>query len=284
MKTIEALSLTKTSGDLWDEFSNQIQNPNSLTLHFAPEQKVTVRLIGPFVAVQRFYLPFLSLSCPKDIVDIDAITDKKPEAIDKAIKYYSDLKRAQPYGSVELNRAIEYLKKMAGLAWQKCIMINAYQKPNGQPATIKIMTSTRILNDTIVARTHNNPDALLSGLYAHDISIIRRGEGLNTRYEVELLQPTHLADTDVNFILNEGLIDIPTLIDRLNKSTSTSYRYRMATSYKMPEEFTKALMKERVHFESDRAVSHVEERLNDIPFEAFERRNNMRDAIRSLEL
>ena len=50
-KTIEELSLAKTSSDLWDEI-NQKVNPNNFLLYLIPENKITVRFLGPFVKAE----------------------------------------------------------------------------------------------------------------------------------------------------------------------------------------------------------------------------------------
>ena len=165
-------------------------------------------------------------------------------------------------------------------------MVNAYIREGSVTSggRLKILALTPSLSDAIMRATMNNNNAILSGLFAHDISITRRGEALETRFEVDLKPPTHLPENDLNIILGNGLIDIPTLLGELNKWHSSSYYYKKALDYRMPSEFTKVLLEERAHLEEDKPLEHVEEHLNDIPVEAFERRNNMREAIQSLEV
>ena len=61
----------------------------------------------------------------------------------------------------------------------------------------------------------------------------------------------------MNVVLGNGLIDIPTLLNELNKHQTSSYYYKKATDYQMPSEFTKILLEERAHIEEDRHLSQL---------------------------
>lgn len=284
-KTIEHLSLSKTSNDLWDEF-NQLKNPNSLMLFTTTNSSVTVRLLGPFVQVLRFYAPFIKYHKFSQS-DIEAIADRRPDAIKKALEFFSDKSNFNhAFDKNTHSTLLKYFKQIDTMStWQKCIMVNAFVKsdPTTVPA-IKIMTITRTLCRNIMERTELNPNAILNGLYAQDISITRRGEGIRTRFEVNLLPGSSLSEDQMRYVLSNELIDIPSLITELNRCSSSSYYYRKTTDYRMPPEFTKVLLEERSRIEEERHFENVEEHLNEIPIEAFERRNNMREAIGSLEV
>jgi hypothetical protein len=286
-KTIEELSLAKTSSDLWDEI-NQKTNPNTLLLYLIPENKITVRFLGPFVKVARFYAPFLRYQSEGNL-DVNAIAEKNPDAIKKAKDFFDNMRKEQTrLMDVMYPKIVQYLSSLnaGSMTWQRCIMVNAYVREGSVTSggRLKILALTPSLSDAIMRATLNNSNAILSGLFSHDISITRRGEAMETRFEVDLKPPSHLPESDLNIILGNGLIDIPILLGELNKWHSSSYYYKKALNYRMPSEFTKVLLEERAHLEEDKPLEHVEEHLNDIPGEAFERRNNMREAIQSLEV
>ena len=62
------------------------------------------------------------------------------------------------------------------------------------------------------------------------------------------------------------------------------YYYKCISDYKMPHEFIEEMIKSQSYVEENKALEHVEECLQEIPDDAFEKRNDMREAIRSLEV
>ena len=283
VKTIEELSLTTTVSDLWDEM-NQTQNPSTL-MHYMPTgSNVTIRFLGPFIRTQRFYAPFLK--CQNEgKFDIEGIADKNPDAIQKLRDFFANKRNSRDRKITDVYpKMITFLRDIdKSMTWQKCIMVNGYIKGQSDVSPLKIVTLTPRMADSIMTRARNNLNTPLSGLFAHDVSIIKNGDGLNTVFDVRLLPPSHLSEIEINYILSNGLIDIPTLIKELN-NVSSMYYYRLAVDYRMPEEFTKVLMEARARSEESAPFNHAEEHINEIPHEAFERRNNMREAIGSLDL
>lgn len=291
-KTIEHISIPQTTGDLWDEFNNH-NNPNSMMLYIPTDNNITVRILGPFAKMLRFYAPFLKYQSESQI-NIEAIADKNPEAIKKAKNFFTELMGKQGGRNgwrdtriADIPTIIKYIDKIAtNMTWQKCVMVNAYVKSgdsNGE-RRMKVLTMNRTLCDAIIRVTRGDLNIVLNGMFAHDLSITRRGEGIQTNFDVKLKPPTHLSETDMNIVFANGLIDIPSLITEVNKSQNSSYYYKKETDYRMPSEFTKMLIEEMRLTEEIKHLVDTEKRLNEIPYEAFERRNNMRDAIGSLEL
>lgn len=284
-KTIEELSLSRTSGDLWDEF-NQTQNTSSLLLYLNSQSTFNVRFLGPFVGIYRFYAPFKRYGYK---INIEAIANKDPDAIKEALSLFKNLsetKGDQLFSAFnirhdECNTIIEYLSELdKKITWQKCIMVNVYVKGTG----VKVLLLNRRLCDSIMIAAGNNPNVILNGLFAHDVSIKKQGEGIKTSFRVALKQQTYLSESDMNVIFGNGLIDIPPLIGQLNSSKTSCYYYKKIPNYRMASEFTKTLLEERSHMEENQHLSDVEEHLNEIPVEAFENRNRNRNAIGSLEV
>jgi len=275
-KTIEELCLPQTSSDLWNEI-NQETNPNNMLLYLTPNVKMTLRFLGPFMSIMRFYAPYLK-SNPK--IDIEAIANKNPGSIQIAIDYFKH------YSGRFEKKTAEYLKNLeaGNIGWQRCTMVNAYVVKSSSASGVKVLAMPRGLSDVILDRINYNPNIPLSGFFAHNVCITRRGEALQTVFEVKLEAQSWLNDKDMNTVLSNGLIDIPTLISHLNRAKNSSYYYKKNTGYKMPTEYMKSLLEEKSHREIEHQLKQVEEHLDEMPVDALERRNNMREAIGSLEL
>ena len=274
-QTIEEFYVSRTSGDLWDEINSDANlNPNSLIQYLPPNVKTTFRFLGPFVYVQRFYAPFLRY-CKN--IDIEAVANKDPKAIQDVIRIIRE------NNNYQLDKAtiLKYLQELPNqMTWQKCIMVNVYSKA----FNVKVMGLTRKLCDSILTACNGRNNIVLSGFLAHNIIAIKRGAGMNITFDIKIDNKTAMSQNEMNAILSRGLIDIPTLIQESNKTRKSSYYYKMPSSYKMPSEFMDALIKERIPIEEDQHLINTEEHLDEIPVEAFERRNSFRSAIGSLEV
>jgi len=288
VKTVEILSYPRTSGDLWDELNREL-NPIRIMTNIPPHVTMTVRFLGPFLLARRFYAPFGRFSRE---IDVAEIANLNPRAIDKAKKIIHDF--VKPIGGFQCTvlqaykEAIEILDKIQGgsMIWQKCILVNAFVRSGHGPGEprIRIMTLTRFLCDAILSKTGNNQNAKLNGVFAHDVSITRMGEKLNTKFEANLMKQSALPAKDMEHILYHGLYNIPVLISEINNERSSSYHYSLVPNYKMPEEFTKSLFEGSKLQEEDKQLELVEEHLDEIPKEAFENLNKMCGPINSLEV
>lgn len=274
VKTIEELSLDVTANDLQDEF-NTSTNPNSMILHLSTGEKTVVKFLGPFMGIYRCYAPFKPYSLQ---IDVDKIANKDYQAIKEAEQILKNIRLDNSNRTV-IPDMIKFIKENK-VRWQKDTMVNVYW--HGQ---IKVLILTRRLIDSILnAVTRSQSNILLSGFSAPEISITKRGKALQTIFEVQVGKSSNLSHKNINSILANGLIDIPTLITELNKCKTGAYYYKKATDYKMPDEFMRELFAEIVRIEEDNHLNHVEEHLVELPLDAFERRNNMREAIGSLEV
>lgn len=272
-KTIEELSLSSTSEDLWDEL-NQVTNPNHMLLYLEPNLEVKFRFLGPFMGIYRSYAPFKKYSLQ---IDIEKIIEKDRQAIKEAEEILRNIKPDSMNKNV-IPAMIKFIKEDK-IMWQKGTFVNVYV--DGQ---IKVLMLNRRMGDAILDAIRHRSNTVLSGLYAPEISMTRKGQKLQTQFEVKVGQPSYLSDRKINNIMSRGLVDLPTLITELNKCKTSSYYYKKATDYKMPDVFMKELWDEKARMEENAHVNEVEEHLNDLPPEAFERRNTMREAIGSLEL
>jgi hypothetical protein len=275
-KTIEQINISQTSGDLWGEFNDTI-NLNSMNLFIPQDNKITVRLLGPFVSISRFYAPFIKYDTK---INIEGVADKDPIAIQEAKKILSDMEiKRKPFFEPSVLKYINTIN--SNMTWQKCVMVNAYVRGEER---IKVMTLNRNMCHAIIQHIRGRENIILNGIFAPDISLTKRGEGLKIIFEAGISAPSYLNEKDMNIVFNNGLIDIPSFITDINKSKKSSYYYKMASNYRMPSEFTKALTTEMAKIEEEKHIRNTEEHLNEMPPEAFEKRNSMREAIGSLEL
>jgi len=272
LNTIECLGQPRTSGDLWDSL-NAETNPSSFFLNMRPNTTYQVRLLGPFVNVLRFYVyPFRLIM---DKIDVEKIADKNENAIKEAHKVIDEIRSSQTNRSFKANMGIDaaaakkHLNAIpSGMTWQKGIMVNAYIQSE---QTIKILTLTSTLCNTIqsIAR---DPKTNISGIHARDLTIIKTGEALNTRFDIKLGKEGHLADAVVKRIISNGLIDISELLKSINGLKSNhAYYYRPTSSYRMPEEFNKCIFGDFKKKEEDAHINQAEEEINELPLDSFER-------------
>ena len=317
-KTIEELSISKTGRDLWDEFNENPDNPNSRLL-MLNNFRVDVRLIGPFVNVSRFYSPILrhkDLEGFQENVDIESIANKNFTAIEKAkvylkkhfkdgitIRSFDREDRSERYGilwgqqglqglPITSNKANkisvdEYFNQIEKtVTWQKCIMSNVFIKSVSDGSRIKIIVITRNIYDSIVAeyKAVNNLNRTISGLFAGDLSITKTGERKQSKYQVKVNNPTPLNDIEINHIISRGLIDIPTLINEININKNSSYYYKKNSDYRMGSTFMKEILCDASNVIEKEHFANIDENLHNIPKDAFENVRNINNAIIGLDL
>lgn len=295
IKTIEQLSYSHTSGDLWDEMNRDLGNLR-LVLNFVQGNSYTLRMLGPFMGIFRFYIP--NALKMDNRIDIMGIADYNNNAIENARKIIKELHDSRKISTAVFTASEQFLSDIACYTdkvslwkrhktWQKCVMVNALIKSGDAPSEpqIKVITLNRMLGNSLLQKTNGNPKTKINGIYAHDISISRGGTTLKPIYTIsDFKAPTHLTDKEVEYLMANGLIDIPSLIKDINGRSNSRYFYKINEGYKMPEEFISILMKEMKIKEEEKHLLQVEEELTDIPIDAFENSKKMRESIGSLEV
>jgi len=205
-------------------------------------------------------------------------TQHNPYAPKSKIEEISDAK-------MTLNRLYQRSK------WQRCVLVNALVLNQGAPS-LKVlalngkMTLNTKINGHLMGDVNGNIP--LSGLNAHDLNVVRTGEGFDTQYEFTIAEnPTHLSERDVNKVLSTGLADMGEVMKDINRhslANKMSYFYRKVSGYKMPEELYSTLFKELGSIEEHKAAIDADDKLDDLPEEAFEDRESMSDPINCLEI
>lgn len=168
------------------------------------------------------------------------------------------------------------------MKWQKVLLINALSDRDSNPKVHIICLSHKIMSSIKIAM--GRKEAPISGLYAHDISIRKRGAGMQSQYECSASQQaSHLTNETIRYLLRQRLWDIPSILKKINDGGPTSYLYRKISDYKMPSEFNDTIFShydenEGQHFEQ------VKNHINDLPENAIENRSMRGNPIATIEI
>lgn len=314
-KTVEEICVCRTQGDLWNELNSK-QSLNSIILHiFPPNVNYVMRFVGPFVKAKRIYTgglkTFINQMDIKGIVNGDKEAFEKaqqlithhfgPEKTDVAKIFPNNTRRNQEDYLIfrEINKdprkeAISQLAKMFGRdkCWQNCILVNAmcenyYPGASRNPlsATIKVVALAPTICESIALATSvaGGERCRINGFFAHSIEMSKTGYGIQSKYNISLLPEDNLCQAHINKIMFEGLYDIPTIAKACNKKRYP-FIYKVEPDYKMTDKFMASVLEEHKKFEENKHIHNTDDHINEIPEEAFEKRNNMRNGIDSLEV
>jgi len=182
---------------------------------------------------------------------------------------------------------ITWLKKLKyKKIWSKCNMVNALLKEE-HSMTMTIVPITSLLrNDLCAVCSHSNSNVKISGINAHDIICIKRGKGLQSRFEVNISpkKPSFLSDEQINYVLKNGLFDIRSVVQEINNKNSHAFFYKEISNYKMPKELLSCMLEDMKQAEENKHINAAEENYEDIPHEAFENHLDINNAIDGLEI
>jgi len=283
-KTIEVLSCPQTTGDLWDELQKDL-NPLKKFLFFRENREYTIRLLGPFMQASRLYNPQSELVTEYDI-DVKRIASKDSDYFDKVIKQVQTLIKAHPRSTKKYPELGKFLLNIyKNFGFQKCVITNAYIKSgdNRDEPKVKLVALSSAMCQEIVQKVPEE-NTKISGLNARDITVSRKGSGLITRYDVAVRKEALLDKKVVQKIFSQGLVDIPSLLNAMNKRNGAFYYQFQSDQYQMPEELVNALFNGMSKDEENQQLNRANQKLNTLPRNAFERVNRPMGSINSLEL
>lgn len=312
-QTVELLSQSYTSGDLWDELNREL-SPEQLILYPKAGITYSLRLLGPFVGVERLYVPRKSLRQYLSNNEIHQLIHTKSDIstsnVLKAIGFDSSNNRNirnmlkniynDKMSPVELDASrpiIDILQFLYKLLEDKsrtqCIMVNSLCMVEGQRKSIQVVSLTipiitslfklsAEMSETLKIKPEN---VVINGLYAHDIFLKRdaRNKG-NIQVEINK-QSSYLSTEDMEFILTKTLVDIPKLLDSLNESDSHSYIYSKNINYGVSRDVMLGMMDSyniKLENEHYQVVEDADPRL--LPRNAFEESEQIDNSIGYLEL
>ena len=309
MDIIESLNDVKYQPDLWDEL-NQELSTKMVLVNFSPRSETTVRLIGPFQFVKRLYMEYSGhLLSKKEAYDIANGDVKVYDIVLKRVKDYlgktsnnKTINKTIPSNAMLFNPStglaekdlVAYLERLyTNPYWQKCLMINAWVKSAnnsfgdfGDNNDLKICCLTQKICGSMIQRDVdiNHLRTLpISGILAHDVTIKRSGQALDTKYEMRFSQDASYLDNNiVKTIVQKGLWDFNEVVHELNASNS-KYLFKVSRKYRMPEELNNFILYSYDNNEGEHFAA-VENEIGDLPDEAIEGKTIFNNTIQSLEI
>jgi hypothetical protein len=326
MNTIEEINVSQ---DLIDtqKTLNGLNPKNLLLNYFIPGMEYNFRLLGTFVTIKRLYLPssnklhsidllkifngnedyytkVMKELAEKDKSDIEAQGTQGKSLTIPGIDYrgshnygwytqtttrYTQTDTQYRVQATHNNDSDTITKLYKKQGWSKGVLANALFKSGTSYNDIKVICiSPIIMNSMMQCRTNGD----ISGLFAHDITLRKNGSGMSSTYDVRISQnPLFLDKETIEYVYNNGLIDIKTLISSINNlnlqqntSKLPTYIYNEASDYKMPKELSNIIFKDFVKEEESKHFEEVDENIADIPRESFENMQEINNSMFGIEL
>ena len=284
LNAFDVFETPQTVGDLWDELNRELV-PFKKVLNFRDGEEYVVRLLGPFMLVLRSFNAYHKEVKNFDI-DLNRIANQDASYFSAIIDRLKKNIAAASRKKKSLSGLAEFLFNLyRNEHWQKCIMTNAYIKEGdvSGDSKVKVLTLTKALCKDLA---ENAPDASMkiSGFKARDLSIERRGSGTQTRFRVSIKNECFLSENAIQFILANGLIDIPSVIESINAQKGMFYYKLPIAQYRMPAELTRLVFTELKELEEIKHLVKANEKINEVPKSAFEKVSRPRGIIDGLEL
>ena len=323
-KTVEILSEPHRVCDLWDEMYSEanvhklILNyfPNSrfcvrLLGPFVGAERIYVpKITDPKIA--SFITPSIQIKLMRRDSESYQRVVEEINQYSKEVAPYQPRKRRRTGGlfnpnedrnsdpSKELTDVGSFIEKLYGNAkWQKVVLVNGFIKEESvsfgaaSGIKIKIVPLFTTMVNSIFERSHFRTsdvnDIRISGLCAYDLIITKEGAGMQSRVTGSLSESsTHLSKDHLDYIMGKGLLDIPSVVNEVNMRHQGPYYYRLNGSYKMSSELCGHLQDEfhcrQKYVEENNHMKAIDEKINQLPLEAFENSESSLDAIGSLEI
>ena len=310
-KTLEIISCPKTVADLWDELQKDIE-PSGMMFKMLPNINYRFRFLGPFVTVNRLFIPYvISKYIKKD--KLFDIMNGKQEAIDESMKKINSI--VKPLSKEAKDAEYFFRKKImvGGNFGQPCVMVNALIKNMPQlDFHLKVVPITSQMCNEFLSKGLNTK---INGLRARDVMIVKQypnqiprqeqyrppvprwreditimSDNMDTpqvsmpQYTIDIMEESFVDQKQIDNIMRHGLYDIKKVIKDLNEAQQGNYLYREVSDYRMPKEFNDVILDGLAKKEEDKHISKAEEEFAEIPKDAFENVDRLRDPIGSLEI
>lgn len=193
----------------------------------------------------------------------------------------------------------ELFRLVTSEGWQPCLFSNAYLiEQYGNKSTTGINKvfitcfNSNICRDIFrsLAATSKNEDEAkrkkISGMFAHDIIIERKGDKLKTQYGVKISPEAYFMPQDwVTHVLKRKLLDPRLLIKEINGKTVrnlSGFIYKIDKDCYASDEMMNGIRREIDDMKEVESLRSIEEHLNELPEEAFHPKS--KSTIGSLEL
>lgn len=289
---IDNLSCGYSVGKLSQDIGTDI---NKLIISFFEGTTVKVRLLGKYISGKRIFLnPKLNFSkyiSPQELTKIlkgdqavanpvmKRICSQVPDHLKKTsrVESVNDIKNGTAEGKtfqdilrfIECSCVISSQFAFPSISWQSIYLFNALVLSSSTFNSNDI--SLLALTNSMVNDMTNKLDSkeLLSGLYAHDLSITKKGNGLSSKYTVEFSnESSHLSEPMLHNIIGNGLWDIKKVVKSLNQHVVRKmggFIYRLDDDYKMPAEIMGNIVEEYDAYQNKEQFIELDKHISDLP-------------------
>ena len=307
---IDDLSCEYSVGQLSQDIQMDV---NNLIIPFFEGSTIKVRLLGKFMTGKRIFLnPKLNLDqyiFPQELVKIL----KKDQTVanhvikrtfSKVPDYLKKTSRVESVNDIKEGNAeckafqdiIRFVECASGIAkkfnwkssgWQSIYLFNAFVLSSSTFNSNDI--SLLALTNSMVNDMTNKLDSkeLISGLYAHDLSITKKGKGLSSKYTVEFSnESSHLSEPMLHNIIGNGLWDIKKVVNSLNQHVvhkMGGFIYRLEDDYKIPAEIVGNIVGEYEEYQNKEQFNELDKHIGDLPPNIVSR-NLYENSIESLSI
>lgn len=307
---IDDLSYEYNVGQLSQDIQMDV---NNVIIPFFEGSTIKVRLLGKFMPGKRIFLnPKLNLDqyiSPQELIKIlkkdqivashviKRIFSKVPDHLKKTsrIENVNEIKEGTEEGKAfqDMIRFIEVAcgisSRFTGLKiiWQPIYLFNAFVLSSSihNCSSISLLALTSSMVNEMTEKLDSKE--FVSGLYAHDLSITKKGNGLSSKYIVEFSdQASHLSEPMLHYIIKNGLWDIEKVVKSLNRHVVNKmggFIYRLEDDYKMPSEIVGNIVREYEAYQNNEQFNELDKHIGDLPSNIVSR-NLYENSIASLDI
>lgn len=138
----------------------------------------------------------------------------------------------------------------------------------------------------IIGTTSGNPDAYGNSIVTmlQPVNAYEYDKNSFPVYTANLEEESTLTQSQIDYIMQNGLIDIIGVVKEINNSGYGNYIYTGVPQYRMPKDLNESIFYGMDKIEENRHIEKVEEDISDVPNSAFENFEKMRGTINSLEV
>jgi hypothetical protein len=138
----------------------------------------------------------------------------------------------------------------------------------------------------IIGTTSGNPDAYGNSIVTmlQPVNAYEYDKNSFPVYTANLEEESTLTQSQIDYVMQNGLIDIIGVVKEINNSGYGNYIYAGVPQYRMPKDLNESIFYGMDKIEENRHIEKVEEDISDVPNSAFENFEKMRGTINSLEV
>lgn len=302
MENIINILKSRNQNDMWNELYAEQKISCNKPISVSDGQEEVLRLLGPFLSLQRTYLQKGILGHMISVDDLKGVLKQDMSIIEKiwskVYEQHPELKPGHKYKYnykrhyKDLERNLHQLLEQSH--WKDCILSNALYRKQPEIGVLCINKKSPVWSSLQeeCSRINRGYDGIpISGYIAHDL-ILQNQARVNAKfpeYNIKLCnEKSKLSVHELDFILNIGLIDLQKIIKKWNRKTvnyQSGYLYVMPSSYRMPDEYLSDITKSWNIEQENKHLEMIEHSKDDLPLELFENAiDTNSDALAGVEI